>query len=299
MKTGRNEKCSCGSEKKYKKCCLLKDEKLEVSGTSQGKLFIYKIDPDLEDEIDNLLIKMSKSGASSVQNDVERIFDENSDNAIAQYMMGVFLSAGLKKSLEAIPYYEKSIEMYPTFAFSYYNLGVCYMQVLDFAKMKAAFKNAIRLDTNGEIGYMAREQLKNVEDTIKSFSTSVSLDDHINQERLFENAFQTMKNKQYDEAIRLFSLVLAKDSRSVQSYGNLGLCYAYQGQKQKALDHFYKALEIDPTYEVALINKEMCMKFMVEGQSLVPDNTDEVKYYRDFGAGKKSYIESFMNDISL
>ena len=56
-----------------------------------------------------------------------------------------------------------------------------------------------------------------------------------------------------------------------------------------------KALDLDPVYEVALINKEMCMKFMVEGQSLIPDNTDEVKYYRDYGAGKKSYIESFIN----
>ncbi len=299
MNTGRNEKCPCGSEIKYKKCCLLKDEKLEIFGTSQGKHFIYKIDPDLEDEIDNLLIKMSKSGASSVQKEVKRIFDENSDNATAQYMMGVFLSAGLKQSLEAIPYYEKSIEMNPTFAFAYYNIGVCYMHVLDFAKMKAAFKNAIRLDPNGETARMAREQLKNVENTIKSSTTSASLDDHIILMRLFENAFQSMKNKQYDEAIRLFSLVLAKDSKSVQSFGNLGLCYAYQGQKQKALDHFNKALDLDPVYEVALINKEMCMKFMVEGQSLIPDNTDEVKYYRDFGAGKKSYIESFMNDFSL
>jgi len=30
MKTGRNEKCPCGSGKKYKKCCLLKDENAEA-----------------------------------------------------------------------------------------------------------------------------------------------------------------------------------------------------------------------------------------------------------------------------
>jgi len=28
-KTGRNEKCNCGSGKKYKKCCLWDDEKNE------------------------------------------------------------------------------------------------------------------------------------------------------------------------------------------------------------------------------------------------------------------------------
>lgn len=29
MKIGRNEKCPCGSGKKYKKCCLLKDEAIK------------------------------------------------------------------------------------------------------------------------------------------------------------------------------------------------------------------------------------------------------------------------------
>jgi len=30
MKTGRNDICPCGSGKKYKKCCLIKDEKAVV-----------------------------------------------------------------------------------------------------------------------------------------------------------------------------------------------------------------------------------------------------------------------------
>ena len=31
MKIGRNDLCPCGSEKKYKKCCLEKDEKDNIS----------------------------------------------------------------------------------------------------------------------------------------------------------------------------------------------------------------------------------------------------------------------------
>ena len=31
MRVGRNEKCPCGSGKKYKKCCLLKKRVLEQS----------------------------------------------------------------------------------------------------------------------------------------------------------------------------------------------------------------------------------------------------------------------------
>ena len=49
---------------------------------------------------------------------------------------------------------------------------------------------------------------------------------------------------------------------------------------------------------MALINKEMCIRFMIEGQSLIPDNINEVKYYRDFCEGKKLRIESLVNDFS-
>ena len=31
MSTGRNDPCHCGSEKKYKKCCLLKDEEARAA----------------------------------------------------------------------------------------------------------------------------------------------------------------------------------------------------------------------------------------------------------------------------
>jgi hypothetical protein len=31
---------------------------------------------------------------------------------------------------------------------------------------------------------------------------------------------------------------------------------------------------------------------MIEGQSLIPDNINEVKYYRDFCAGKKLHLEN-------
>jgi SEC-C motif-containing protein len=37
MKSGRNESCPCGSGKKYKKCCLLKDQAAEELELSQSE----------------------------------------------------------------------------------------------------------------------------------------------------------------------------------------------------------------------------------------------------------------------
>lgn len=36
MKTGRNEPCPCGSGKKYKACCLAKDEAAEREGRAKA-----------------------------------------------------------------------------------------------------------------------------------------------------------------------------------------------------------------------------------------------------------------------
>jgi len=35
LKTGRNDPCPCGSGKKYKKCCLARDEALERERKAQ------------------------------------------------------------------------------------------------------------------------------------------------------------------------------------------------------------------------------------------------------------------------
>ena len=50
-------------------------------------------------------------------------------------------------------------------------------------------------------------------------------------------------------------------------YGNLGICYAQVGRKSDALAAFDKALELDPQYELAIVNKAMT-ESMAEGEKL-------------------------------
>ena len=51
-KTGRNDKCHCGSNKKYKKCCLHKDirKKLELEKAEKISIFnVFSVIPDPRD----------------------------------------------------------------------------------------------------------------------------------------------------------------------------------------------------------------------------------------------------------
>jgi len=295
---GRNDSCLCGSGKKYKKCCLMKDQEMENFENPKGKHFIARVDPDLEDRVDKLLNKMAEKGAVSVEAEIYQIFNKDPDLYITQYMMGVFLSAGKHRHEEAIAYYEKAIEMYPVFVYGYFNLAQCYLKTVQLDRMQAAFKAVVRLDEYGETGLMARQQLDSVESMIRSTTNFKSLDEYIRQSRLFENAFKTMQNREFKEAIVMFESILEKEPEHVAALGNLGLCYSGLGFKEKAINHFDRALLIDPNYEIALLNREVCLMSMTEGQAFIADNVKEVQYYRDYGPGRKSYLKSLMNDLS-
>ena len=64
-KIGRNEKCPCGSEKKYKKCCLEKNQHIarEENGfgtNDQELLKLHRFNEDLKKELN--LISMMYDG---------------------------------------------------------------------------------------------------------------------------------------------------------------------------------------------------------------------------------------------
>ena len=48
MKVGRNEPCPCGSGKKYKKCCLAKDEAIRATTPPQAQIDAAEMEPEEE-----------------------------------------------------------------------------------------------------------------------------------------------------------------------------------------------------------------------------------------------------------
>jgi tetratricopeptide (TPR) repeat protein len=97
-------------------------------------------------------------------------------------------------------------------------------------------------------------------------------------------------------AIDLFRRVLSTDPKHVQSWGNLGLAYAGIGERGKALECLDKALELDPEYEIAAVNR-IGIEKMREGERL-EGKIDSVDYYRDYKVrGKKSYIAEILGNV--
>ena len=74
-----------------------------------------------------------------------------------------------------------------------------------------------------------------VRETLFKDGVFKSLDAYIENESLFDRAFQCLSDRHFSEAVELFNRVLKHNPKHVQSFGNLGLAYAGLGRRADAL----------------------------------------------------------------
>ena len=69
-----------------------------------------------------------------------------------------------------------------------------------------------------------------------------------------DKAMSLFKERNYNEAIDAFHLVLENEPDNADVYNNLGVAYSCNGDFEKAVTYLVKALELDPQLAQAYIN---------------------------------------------
>src|SRR5947207_7305470 len=94
---GRNAPCACGSGKKYKKCCLERDE-VSARQTRPAPLpaiaendFVAELLPNVDEAVDRLLIRVEKGQFENVEAGLEALLCKHPDYHATNYAMGVYL----------------------------------------------------------------------------------------------------------------------------------------------------------------------------------------------------------------
>ena len=100
----------------------------------------------------------------------------------------------------------------------------------------------------------------------------------------------------FQSAIDLFAQVLATQKDHVQSYGNMGLAYAILGNRQKALECLDRAIELDPEYEPAIVNR-LSVASLKDGEALPDFDPRELNYYSEFKLRGKSYVQHLVDEL--
>jgi len=287
---GRNDPCPCGSGKKYKKCCLRRDEEARRreeaarsrTSTEDGeKPYIAELRPDLDDEVDHLMARLESGEGRAVEADIQALLEEHPRYHMTHYAMGTYLATVVKDSLQAIPYFERAVQILPPFAQAHFNLGSAAMQAGDAAKAVTAFRAAVRYSKGGDgIAELARTQLDFLERLLLKDSTFPTLDAYLANAKMFDEAFVCLARQDFEKAAELFNRVLGGNPKHVQSFGNLALAYAGLGKRAAAMECFDRALALDPGYEPAIINRRNVAR-MREGEPFIPDGIQETYYYAE------------------
>jgi tetratricopeptide (TPR) repeat protein len=277
---GRNEPCPCGSGKKYKKCCLPREQAQRPRAPEPEEPFVAELRPDVDEAVDRAMQRLERGEGKQVEPEIAALLERHPDYHLTNYAMGVYHAVVAKQPAAAIRFLEKAVAIFPPFPEAHFNLGMAARQTLNVVKAVEAFRAAERYSEDDGIKEMARKELQWLEKTLLSNTSFRNLDAYLANARLFDRAFQCLCHRQFGQAVELFQRVLSENTKHVQSYGNLALAYAGLGRRADALACLDRALELDPGYEPALQNRRVIAD-MREGEPFIPDAIGQVEYYAD------------------
>jgi tetratricopeptide (TPR) repeat protein len=148
------------------------------------------------------------------------------------------------------------------------------------------------VELDGETGSLGRVAKTHIDEFAVSIrkTDGISLDQHFAVGKIYDQAFTDLTAGHFDEAIRGFSEVLKTLPHHVQSYGNLGLAYAGQGERDQAIACLDKAIELDAEYQPAIENRRILLN--TSEMRLAVQSMREIDFYGDRARAGRQRPES-------
>jgi tetratricopeptide (TPR) repeat protein len=246
---------------------------------SNFKEFTAKIDPEVDEAVDNALLFVEKGKIAKGEELLTGLIEKYPDFHIVQYGMGTVLAIKGNYS-NSIVHFDKCLEIFPYFVEAWFNKGTSFKNLLDVGNAIKSFQKVIEFgDREDHYVNTAHEFIRDMEANIYR-DTGLSLDLYIHSMEEFDEAFSKMHNQEYEQAIVGFQKVLSLNKNHAQSFGNLALCFSFLGEKQKAIHAFDKALKIDPKYEPAIRNKAFLLS-LKDGEKMPSNQIETIEYYKE------------------
>ena len=261
---------------------------------AKEKPFVAPIYPEIDEECDRILALVESGDLFTAERQIRDLLRKHPNYHTVLYGMGVCYALQ-DKFEEAIEFFKRAVDIFPYLTEAHFNMAMACIKLGDIAGMVRGFREVIRVGGDKELVSEAKRRLDDLDKTVRKLN-GLSLDAFLNNSETFGEAFVALQNSQFALAIDLFRHVISTDPKHVQSWGNLGLAYAGIGERGKALECLDKALELDPEYEIAAVNR-IGIEKMREGERL-EGKMDSVDYYRDYKVrGKKSYISEIFRNV--
>ncbi|MDH3348233.1 MAG: tetratricopeptide repeat protein [Desulfobulbaceae bacterium] len=232
--------------------------------------FEMKRDSDVDAAVYDALATHEGGDEAKAERIIESLLAKHPDIFSVHYGKGV-VEAIKGNYKESITHFNNGLEIFPYHVESWFNKALSYQQMYDLVNTILSYRKVVEYGQQGDhFVKHAEKLLRDVEQSAVE-DTGLSLDEYLETMTEYNTAFALLKNQEYEKAIIGFENVVFANKNHPQSYGNMGLCYAALGKKEKALELLDKTLELDPKYEPAISNRATVSR-LEEGQKLTDLN---------------------------
>ncbi|MEC5217718.1 protein O-GlcNAc transferase [Actimicrobium sp. GrIS 1.19] len=274
MSQQRNAACNCGSGKKYKHCCALKESAASVAPPAVemgqlAELFRLGRHSELEQRALAMLVRFPAAGflwqlLGAVQSqqgkDSLRAFRRSAEllpaDAGAQSNLGTALAAA-DLHQDAIASYQRAIVINPTFGDAYFNLANSQGRVGELTEAVSNYRRAIDAkpgfsEACNSLG-LALQQLQQLPEALASFREAIRCKPG-NVKAHFNLANALEKTGEIDAAMQSLCEAIAINPHFANGHGRLAEMLSGQGRYLEALEYLQRACEQEPQSAVRHFN---------------------------------------------
>jgi protein O-GlcNAc transferase len=237
-KIGRNDPCLCGSEKKYKQCCMHKD----AANRSEPRVATVDAAQDLQ----TAFAHQMAGRADQAEHIYRRLLQIQPRNADALHLLGIL--AGDRGDFSgAIESIGKAIAIDPSNHSYHANLGKMFSSLDQPARAEACYRRAVKLKPDSahydNLGTALRAQDK-FKEAADNYRRALALNpDNATAHRNLADLLQIQGR--YAEAAGSYRQALLLNPNSAEIFSNLGTTLQAQGKFAEAIENFRQALALD------------------------------------------------------
>lgn len=233
----------------------IKKKKKKKSKRPKGWL----IDPK---QIDNWLIKAAHQMQDENHKGVIRTCKQilrylpKQDKVRAETLGLIGASYGMQKKFEdAYQTFSEAVQIDKEDAYLWFNHGLSCRYTSRAGQSLRSIEKAVQLEGDGEMATKFTEDLafarKLAEGEIALRGEGFTLEELIEQQKLFQQGIQLLEEEKWEETEKCFRKSIAMGDCLPQPWGNLGIALSAQNRFDEAEDAYNRALEIDPNYQNA------------------------------------------------
>lgn len=159
--------------------------------------------------------------------------------------------AGREKYEEAVPEYNKAIDLHPQYTEAYFRRGYALLSLKEYEKAISDFNKALDLSPKYANAYFnrasAKAELKRYDDAIQDYTTYIHIKPK-DEEAYYGRGLAFGWNGENDKAISDFNEAIELNTEYGKAHLARGVIYARRemGEYDKAISDYYKALQLNP-----------------------------------------------------